>query len=223
MLDVRPDSPGNPYRRARLARLRALVEEVLARQPLCRIVDIGGTSGFWRLWLAELPAGQVRVDCYNLDPSHADAGQVENVRVMRGDATDLSQVADGAYDIAFSNSVIEHVGLWRAQRAMAREVKRVAPVYFVQTPYFWFPVEPHARAPFLHWLPESWAYRILMRRRLGFWPKQGTVAEAVEMLQSARMLDGAQFRALFDDAEIIREKAFGLTKSLMAIRRSHPR
>jgi hypothetical protein len=107
-------------------------------------------------------------------------------------------------------------------KQFAAEAKRIGHSYFVQTPYFWFPVEPHARTPFLHWLPQSWAYRIVMARRCGYWPKAKTVSEAIDTLQSARMLDCAQFAALFDDAPIQRERFLGLTKSLVAVRHPQP-
>ena len=101
---------------------------------------------------------------------------------------------------------------------MAREVRRVARRYLVQTPNFWFPIEPHARTPFLHWLPESIAYRVVMSRKCGFWAKQDTVSGAVKTVQSAKLLDMRQMQALFDDATILRERFCGITKALIAIR-----
>jgi SAM-dependent methyltransferase len=60
--------------------------------------------------------------------------------------------ADGEFDLAYCSSVIEHVA--PAQRpAFARELRRVAQGWYVQTPAFSFPIEPHALLPFAHWLP----------------------------------------------------------------------
>jgi hypothetical protein len=61
-----------------------------------------------------------------------------------------------------------------------------------------------------------------MARRCGYWPKAQSVSEAIDTLQSARMLDYRQFAALFDDAPIQRERFMGITKSLVAIRHSEP-
>ena len=71
---------------------------------------------------------------------------------VRADATDRLPFDDGAFDLAYSSSVIEHVAPER-RAAFAREVRRVARGWWVQTPAWSFPVEPHALLPFAHWLP----------------------------------------------------------------------
>jgi SAM-dependent methyltransferase len=61
---------------------------------------------------------------------------------------------DGAFDLAYCSSVIEHVA--PGQRpAFARELRRVARGWYVQTPAYSFPIEPHALLPFAHWLPPA--------------------------------------------------------------------
>ena len=59
---------------------------------------------------------------------------------------------DGEFDLAYCSSVIEHVAPCDRE-AFAREVRRVAHGWYVQTPAFSFPVEPHALLPAAHWLP----------------------------------------------------------------------
>lgn len=216
-MDVSPSSTGNAFRRRRLELLRGLIDAALAGGGTCRVLDIGGTINFWDTWRDMIDWDRVSITCVNADLDHASEG-TRRVAMVKGDARDLRDIADGAYDVAFSNSVIEHVGLWRDMEAMAREVRRVAPRYLIQTPYFWFPIEPHARTPFLHWVPESIAYRVVMMRRCGFWRRHDTVAGAVRQVQSARMIDGRQMAALFPDAEIRRERFMLMTKSLIAIR-----
>src|SRR5436305_9486326 len=70
---------------------------------------------------------------------------------------------DGAFDVVFSNSVIEHVGDAASQRRFAREVARVGRAYWVQTPNRWFPVEQHLLTPLVHWLPKQWQRRLVPR------------------------------------------------------------
>ena len=70
---------------------------------------------------------------------------------------------DGAFDVVFSNSVIEHVGDAASQERFAREVARVGRGFWVQTPNRWFPVEQHLMTPLVHWLPKRWQRAIVRR------------------------------------------------------------
>ena len=67
--------------------------------------------------------------------------------------------ADGAFDVVYSNAVIEHVGGRERQEAFVREALRVGRRVFVTTPNRWFPIEVHTRLPLVHWLPEGPAGR----------------------------------------------------------------
>jgi hypothetical protein len=94
----------------------------------------------------------------------------------------------------------------------------VAPAHFIQTPYFWFPIEPHCRTPFFHWMPESWRLRLVMSRRLGFWPRAKDVDSAMKQVQSAVLLDRRMYQSLFPDSDVRPERFLALTKSLVALR-----
>jgi hypothetical protein len=62
--------------------------------------------------------------------------------------------------------------------AFAREVRRLAPSYFVQTPNFWFPMEPHWMVPAFHWLPAPVRVQMFMRFDLGHARRTDTVGAA---------------------------------------------
>jgi SAM-dependent methyltransferase len=70
---------------------------------------------------------------------------------------------DKAFDLAFSNSAIEHVGSVENQFKFAKEMMRVGKRVYCQTPSRLFPVDPHLSAPFLHWLPISWLKPTFLR------------------------------------------------------------
>jgi hypothetical protein len=171
------------------------------------------------VWATEIDWKVTKVICIN-----ADDGEIRKTAkwsaatILKGDACNLLNISDFEFDIAFSNSVIEHVGNWDNMRAMANEIRRVAPCYIVQTPYFWFPIEPHAQTPFFHWIPQAWACRLLMMRSFGYWPRQFSITDAAQLISSTKLLDIKQMKELFDDALLIKERFLGLTKSLIAIR-----
>lgn len=79
----------------------------------------------------------------------------EDVQPLAGDATDLREFGDSSFDVVFSNSVIEHLFTFENQRRMAREVQRVGKAFWVQTPNFWFPMEPHFHVPGWQWMPRD--------------------------------------------------------------------
>jgi SAM-dependent methyltransferase len=76
------------------------------------------------------------------------------VRCVQADGRDLP-FEDDAFDIAFSNAVLEHVGGRDEQRRFVHELCRVARRVFVSTPNRWFPVEAHTLLPLVHWLPRG--------------------------------------------------------------------
>ena len=60
--------------------------------------------------------------------------------------------ADDEFDLVYCSSVIEHVPPAR-RRAFARELRRVGRGWYVQTPAYSFPIEPHSLLPGAQWLP----------------------------------------------------------------------
>jgi len=195
------------FRRKRFSHFLRLLDSIDVRDRPIKILDVGGTEAYWSDKL-EMMARPVEITLLNLEAAKI---KQSNFRSVAGDARSMPQFTDESFDAVHSNSVIEHVGRWTDMMAMANEIRRIAPAYFVQTPYFWFPIEPHAHTPLLHWLPETWRFRVVMARKCGpFWSKAETVDQAMRTIQSSTLLDRTMFFALFPDAEIIPEKIYGL-------------
>ena len=192
-----------------------LLLSLLAELPSpVRIIDLGGTVDYWNvLGLADVERLEVTV--VNKFPMRESPAGFEWIV---GDARDLSQFDDKSFDVAFSNSVIEHVGTWSDQQRMASEVRRVGRRYFVQTPNRWFPIEPHFLFPGFQFLPESIKVVLLRRFSLGWFPRIPDLIEARAVAREIRLLTRSEVRKLFPDARIVSEKFCGLTKSFMAIK-----
>ncbi|HEY2282478.1 MAG TPA: class I SAM-dependent methyltransferase [Solirubrobacteraceae bacterium] len=121
---------------------------------------------------------------------------------VRADAAAGLPFADGEFDLVYCSSVIEHVP--RPRRDMfAAEVRRVGRGWFVQTPAYSFPLEPHSLLPFAHWLPVSLRRPYWRLGAAGEW-------EEIELLRRTEM------ESLFGPA--LPERAGGLVKSWICVR-----
>lgn len=172
---------------------------------------MGGTAEIWQL--LNLSEG-AKVVVLNEPRAGSDTA-------VYGDGCNLP-FADQSFDIAFSNSVIEHVGDAGAQRRFAAEIRRSARGYWVQTPNRYFPIEPHLLTPFVHLLPRAWAAPIVRRFTVWQWlfrPTEDRRRFYIEhFLADIRLLSARDMQRLFPDAVILREKFLFLTKSLVAYR-----
>jgi hypothetical protein len=203
------------FRVWRLARMRRFME-IFQLGPGDRVLDIGGYPQTWTV----MPARAGSITCVNVltYPWDEASAPDHHITVVKGDGRALPY-PDDAFTIAFSNSVIEHVGAWEAQQRFAAEVRRVAPRLWVQTPAYECPIEPHYLAPFIHWFPPAF------RRRTGRWLTpwgwiaKPTAAEVEEMAIVTRLLSRREMHALFPDCVILTERLFGIfPKSYVACR-----
>jgi SAM-dependent methyltransferase len=125
---------------------------------------------------------------------------------VQGDAAAGLPFADGEFDLVYCNSVIEHVPPPR-RAAFARELRRVGRGWYVQTPAWSFPIEPHALLPLAHWLPP--------RLRKPYWKLGASGAwEEIELLRRG------EIEALF--GPVLPERAGPLVKSWVCIRAPKP-
>jgi len=207
-------------RRKRLAPLLELIDQAHAISGKVNILDIGGTRQYWNILPKEiLSKRNIRITLVNIEgvPKEPDD---EHFHSLTGDGCSLQGYESNSFDIVHSNSVVEHVGDWQRMLAFAKEVSRLAPAYFVQTPNFWFPIEPHCLTPFFHWMPKPLRILLVRHFALGHWLQGKSVSDSVEIVESARLLDRQMFVALFPDATHITERFLTLPKSLIAVRRA---
>ena len=196
------------FRRKRFAFFQSLLSHL--ERPV-RILDVGGTETYWKMM--ELNTGdQVFISLLNLSQNEVS---LPNVTSIAGDARAI-KAKDASFDVVFSNSVIEHVGIYQDQIQMAKEVRRVGKRYFVQTPNKYFPLEPHFLFPLFQFLPINIRVLLLQNFRLGWFSKTPDKAKAREIVESIRLLDKREFISLFPNAELYEEKIFGMAKSFVA-------
>jgi hypothetical protein len=204
-----PGSYANRLRERRFALFRSLLAQLT---PPFRILDVGGTPTFWQLRGADIP-GSPAVTVLNLEPQPSDDPRIETTV---GNACDMSQIPDDAFEVVFSNAVIEHVETLENQRRMADEIRRVGRRYFVQTPNKRFPLEPHFLVPGFQFLPIRFRAWLLRRMALGWYARTADPAEAEAKVRMIRLMTEHEFRSVFPEATIYREKVLGLTKSFIA-------
>jgi hypothetical protein len=177
-----------------------------------KVLDLGGTRSWWE----RAPSLPQHVTIINLEvDDHPDPPWL---RTVAGDACNADNLLAGqTFDLVFSNSLIEHVGGHGARSTLARVIRELAPRYFVQTPYRYFPVEPHWVFPCMQFLPVRTRAYIAPRWRLGHtwgWTHQ----EALSQVMSTDLIGATEMRAYFPDGTLLWERFAGLPKSMIVIR-----
>jgi len=158
-----------------------------------RIVDIG-CGGFGLISLAA-----------DLDITGVDLHERPEYPgpLVQADATARLPFGDDEFDVAYCNSVIEHIDP-PLRQGFARELRRVARGWYVQTPAIGFPIEPHSLLPGAHWLPK--------RLRRPYW-RLGAGSDVEEI----SLLRRREFETLFGPA--FPERFGPFTKSWISVRR----
>lgn len=205
----------NSFRRKRFELLKTRIEKHIRSDSLFKILDIGGDIGYWKNigW----QNSQCRICLLNLYAAEISEEDSKSFESVQGSALNLPYLRDD-FDLVFSNSVIEHVGSLENQLQFANEVKRLSDRYIVQTPSFWFPLEPHSLIPFFQFIPHSIRAYLIMWFDINYFPKASSYQEALQVSRSTLMLTKKEFRNLFPEAEIQVERLLGIPKSYTAIK-----
>lgn len=162
-------------------------------RPGMRVLDVGcGTLGLRAL------EPDLQITGVDLSPRPEYPGPF-----LQADAASGLPYADGAFDLVYCNSVVEHVPPAR-RAAFAAELCRVGRGLYVQTPAYSFPIEPHSLLPFAHWLPAGIRERYWRLGAQGNW-------------EDIDLLTRDELRALFGAAPVHAERLGPLTKSWIVI------
>jgi len=179
-----------------------------------RVLDVGGTVEAWR----RAPVKPRHVTVLNLfEPGESDDNSITPVT---GDACNAADELARAnvetnFDLVFSNSLIEHVGGHAARSRVAGQVHRLAEHHWVQTPYRYFPLEPHWLFPGMQFMPT--AARVQIAR---YWPllRAANAENAIHMVLWTDLIGVTEMRDYFPNSTILHERVLGMTKSLIAVK-----
>ena len=186
--------PGFRNRRIRL------FLDLFQPKPSTRILDVGGFVHDWDGVPVDSP-----ITLLNTDDPRAGLQASERFHCHIGDGRQLP-FGDRSFEIAFSNSTIEHVGSYEDQKRFARELRRVGRGLFVQTPNRWFFAEPHFVTVFVHYLPWRLARRLIRFCSFRGFFRSGDNVDLTRLASELRLLSYREMRELFPDSEIYRER-----------------
>lgn len=200
-------------RRFRPARMRGIREMFPMLNGRGSVLDVGGTSTWWQM----MDVSNKDITIVNLDTNHEQEVLEAGYRFSSANGCALPY-SDKQFDLAFSNSVIEHVGGLKEQALFAKELLRCGRRVYMQTPNKWFPVEPHLMAPFIHWLPLPVFRKLVRWCSIWGWVTKPSQRDVDEFLAGIRLMTQSEVQSLFPGCEVRRERVLGLTKSFIVIR-----
>ena len=179
--------------RSRRRKLRLFLDEVRPTAATT-VLDVGADEVGFGATAASRAAARTtssrscypwpgRITALGLHDGAGFRSHYPDIAYVSGDACALP-FPDQAFDVVFSNAVIEHVGDVERQRQFVAEALRVGRRVFMTTPNRWFPIEVHTRLPLVHWLPRAASDRAYDLTGKG-WAREN------------HLLGSGDFRALF--------------------------
>ncbi|MGH8929527.1 MAG: class I SAM-dependent methyltransferase [Egibacteraceae bacterium] len=205
------EAPGSLGERSRQRRWQVLLTHFPNLADMT-VIDLGGRVEAWR----SAPVLPRHVVVLNL--LEGGENPPEWSTFVQGDACNPpAEICEQRFDLVFSNSLLEHVGGHARRRQFAETVHGLSARHWVQTPYRYFPVEPHWLFPGFQFLP------LLLRAKLSrVWPLQHTRAAtstaALENALDVELVGKTEMGYLFPRSHLVAEKAGPFTKSLVAVK-----
>jgi hypothetical protein len=210
--------PNSLVLKARRKRFDFFLSQLNKLKRPVRLLDVGGTQWFWEM-MDFTDQRNIEISLLNL--SHQEV-EHSNFKSLVGDATNMKEFDDNSFDLVFSNSVIEHLFTWDNQVKMANEIQRVGRNHFIQTPNYWFPIEPHFVFPLFQYLPKRIRVGLISNFSMGHHPKYPDREIAVRKIDEVKLLSIRRMKQLFPNSNIYLDKFMGFNKSIVAYNFSDP-
>jgi len=143
--------------------------KLLTPLPDDGLLDAGGGegTGFREIWNYFNKVVVIDLDRCTMKKVRRELPKIE---VIVGDVCNIP-LKDKSVDFVFSNAVIEHIDKGK-RYLFAKEIKRVSRKgYFITTPNYWFPFEPHYMCPFWQYFPERFKKIFKRYFRIGHFKK----------------------------------------------------
>ena len=176
-----------------------------------RIIDVDGTPFNWSL----IP---IKPEILIINIFYPKS-KLPDYKYIVADGKNLP-FKDFSFDIAYSNSVIEHLSTKKNQVYFSNEIRRVGIHYYIQTPNKNFPIEPHYLTPIIHYFTRQTQKKLLRYLSVWGWITKPSKDQIEKLVDEINLLSADEMKVLFPDATISFEKAFFLNKSIIAIRNS---
>lgn len=185
--------------------------ELMSPSSADLILDVGATDTAWRSsnpLEAAYPWPEL-ITAVGLEPMPTFQRLFPAVRFVVADGRRLP-FDDKAFDIGYSNAVVEHVGSLADQRQFVSELLRTCRRVFISTPNAHFPIDPHTLLPFVHWLPRGLRHPILRATGNGNWSSESAL----------RPISVNELRSMFPreaGVRIVRQRVLWMTTVITAI------
>ena len=161
--------------------------------PGDRVLDIGTSDdiGVDSNMIEQLYPYRANLTCASLTDGNAILAAYPGVRHVQIAAGEPLPFGHNAFDIVYSNAVLEHAGSRMQQKQFVAEMCRVAPRRFLAVPNRGFPIEHHTCLPFIHYLPDAWFRKLVRGTRYHFWSYEANL----------NYVSAADFRAMWPGGE----------------------
>ena len=144
----------NENRMAKAKKIESILKDYLKKEIInLNILDIGAGDGTISSYMSEKGNNVVCVDI-------EDQRAKRSAKFIKVNSSKLP-LQSNHFDIVISNHVIEHI---KNQKLHLKEIKRVLKqngVCYLATPNRNFPIEPHYKLPFIHYLPQTYFFKTL--------------------------------------------------------------